>query len=184
MAIVVVALVGLAFGAGDQYLGTLTAANALGWWTISLSGLSAPWLVLPFLAGSRQDQARRAALAGEVIIWAALAGYFAMTLSPLEGVHFQSASLVAIVRGDWPTEVGGLVLGPVFGWLRCRWSTHRSRLAAVFVAGALCLEPAAVIAVGRGAGRSPGVWTAEVVAGLLASAWFLTTARGLHRNLA
>jgi hypothetical protein len=184
MAIVAVALAGLAFGAGDQYLGTLTAANALGWWTISLSGLSAPWLVLPFLAGSRRGRPRRAALAGEVIVWAALAGYFAMTLSPMEGVHFHVTALADIVRSDWRTELGGTTLGPLFGWFGYRWTTHRSLLAAMLVTGALCLEPLAVVAVGRGADHSHAVWMAEVMAGLGAGALFLASARGRHRNLA
>jgi hypothetical protein len=183
MAIVVVALVGLAFGAGDQYLGTLTAANALGWWSVSVSGLSAPWLVLPFLAGSRQRLPRRAALAGEVIVWSALAGYFAMTLSPLEGVHFHLSALASIVRSDWHTEVGGTALGPVFGWLGYRWTSQRSRLAAVLVAGALCLEPVAVLAVGHGADSSHAVWTAEVLAGVGAGAFFIVSARRQRRNV-
>jgi hypothetical protein len=184
MTIVVVALVGLAFGAGDQYLGTLTAANALGWWSVSLSGLSAPWLVLPFLAGSKQRLPRRAALVGEVIVWAALAGYFAMTLSPMEGVHFHGTGVGSIVRSDWPTEIGGATLGPVFGWLGYRWASHRSRLAAVLIAGVLCLEPVAVLAVGLGSGRSHAVWTAEVIAGLGAGVFFLLSARRQRRNLA
>jgi hypothetical protein len=184
MAMVVVALVGLAFGAGDQYLGTLTAASALGWWTVSLSGLSAPWLVLPFLAGSRQRQPRRAALVGEVIIWAALAGYFAMTLSPMEGVRFHLTALASIVRSDWQTEIGGTALGPVFGWLGYRWATNRSRLAAMLITGMLCLEPVAVEAVGRGTGRSSAVWMAEVIVGLGTGAVFIAAARGQRRNLA
>ncbi len=184
MAIVVVALVGLAFGAGDQYLGTLTAAHALGWWSVSVSGLSAPWLVLPFLAGTRRGSPRRAAVAGGLIVWAALSGYFAMTLSPLEGVHFHLSALASIVRSDWPTEVGGTALGPVFGWLGYRWTGHRSRLAAVLVAGALCLEPVAVVAVGRGTGRNHAVWIAEVIAGIGAGAFFVSCARWQRRNFA
>jgi hypothetical protein len=31
------------FGAGDQYLGTLTAGTILGTWTWTASGMSAPW---------------------------------------------------------------------------------------------------------------------------------------------
>jgi hypothetical protein len=182
IAVVVVALVGFAFGAGDQYLGTLTAANALGWWSVSLSGLSAPWLVLPFLAGSRQRLPRRSALVGEVIVWAALAGYFAMTLSPMEGVHFHVSGVASLVRSNWPTEIGGTTLGPVFGWLGYRWTTHRSRLAAVLIAGVLCLEPAAVVAVGRGADRSHAVWIAEVMVGIGAGAFFLASARWRRRN--
>src|SRR5262249_58567658 len=48
MAYVLAALAGLAFGAADQYLGSF---SALGGWTAAVSGLSAPWLLLPFVAG-------------------------------------------------------------------------------------------------------------------------------------
>jgi hypothetical protein len=56
---VVVALalaLSVAFGAGDQYLGSLTGSGHL-WaagWSSDVSLLSAPWLVLPFLAGATQ----------------------------------------------------------------------------------------------------------------------------------
>jgi hypothetical protein len=51
---------GLAFGAGVQYLGTLAVGSALGTWTWTVSGMSAPWLVLPFVAGLTQERGRRA----------------------------------------------------------------------------------------------------------------------------
>lgn len=183
MAFVVVAFVALALGAGDQYLGTLAAAHVLGWWSVSFSALSAPWLVLPFVAGSRQREPWRATLVGEVTIWAALLGYFAMTMSPMEGAHIQVWEMVGFVRSNWAIEVGGLTLGPVFGCLGYRWTSHRSPLAATVVVGVLCLEPVAVVAVGRGAGRSVGVWVAEAVAGLVLAAWFLSSSVGRHRNL-
>src|SRR5271154_1009590 len=117
MAFVVTLVVGLVFGAGDQYLGSLTAANALGWWSISVSGLSAPWLILPFLVGRMQGRPRRAAGAGLGGTLAALAGFFAMTLSPMEGVHFQVSELRGLLGSNRLNEVGGLVMGPLFGWL-------------------------------------------------------------------
>jgi len=184
MAFVVTLVVGLVFGAGDQYLGSLTAANALGWWSISVSGLSAPWLILPFLVGRMQGRPRRAAVAGLVVTLAALAGFFAMTLSPMEGVHFQVSELRGLLGSNRLNEVGGLVMGPLFGWLGYRWRTRRSWIAAALVAGTLCLEPLAVTAAGRGAGRSEFVFAVEVVAGLATGAWFLVASRGHRRSLA
>ena len=52
MAFFLAALLGLAFGAADQQLGTLTAE--LGPWTSTAAQVSAPWLVLPFLIGPTQ----------------------------------------------------------------------------------------------------------------------------------
>src|SRR5581483_8010882 len=83
VAYLLAAFCGLAFGALDQYLGSLIA---LGPWASSVSGLSAPWLVLPFLVGWSQERPRRAVACALLAVGAALVGYFAMTASPFESV--------------------------------------------------------------------------------------------------
>jgi hypothetical protein len=60
----VAAAVGLAFGAADQYLGS---RSALGPWAWTVSGMSAPWLVLPFVVGMTQERGRRAMALGLVV---------------------------------------------------------------------------------------------------------------------
>jgi hypothetical protein len=183
MAFVVIVIGGLVFGAGDQYLGSLTAATAIGWWTISVSLLSAPWLILPFLVGSTQRRPRRATAAGLVVTLSALAGYFTMTLSPMEGVRFSLMELRALLGTNQLNEIGALVTGPLFGWLGYRWHARRSWLAAVLVTGALCLEPLAVTVAGRSGGRSGFVWAFEVVVGVAVGTWFFVNARR-HDGLA
>jgi hypothetical protein len=178
MAFLVIVVGGLVFGAGDQYLGTVHAVAAMGSWSTSVSLLSAPWLILPFVVGTTQGRPRRAAVAGLVVTLSALAGYFAMTLSPMEGVHFSLVELRGLLGTNQLNEIGGLIGGPVFGWLGYRWHTRRSWLAAVIVTGALCLEPIAVSVVGRSDGRSGLVWAVEVVVGLALGTWFLVTSRG------
>jgi hypothetical protein len=177
MAFLVIVIAGLVFGAGDQYLGTVHAVNAMGWWSISVSLLSAPWLILPFLVGSTQGRPRRAAVAGLIVTLSALAGYFAMTLSPIENVHFSLVEIRGLLGTNQVNVIGGLVCGPFFGWLGYRWRTRRSWLAAALVTGALCLEPIAVTVVGRSSGRSGVVWALEVVVGLAVGIWFLV---GIH----
>ena len=184
MTFLVIVIGGLLFGAGDQYLGTLHAVNAVGGWSISVSLLSAPWLILPFLVGSTQGRPRRAAVAGLVVTLSALAGYFAMTLSPMEGVHFSLVELHGLLGSNQLNEIGGLVCGPLFGWLGYRWHARRSWLAATLVTGALCLEPIAVTVAGRNVGRSGFVWAFEIVVGVAVGAWFLVSIRkhgGLDR---
>ena len=176
MAFVVMVIGGLVFGAGDQYLGTVHAANAMGWWTMSVSLLSAPWLILPFIVGSTQRRPGRAAVAGLLVTLSALAGYFAMTLSPMEGVHFSSLGLRQLAGTNQLNEIGGLVTGPLFGWFGYRWHARRSWLAAVFVTGALCLEPLAVTVASRSGGRSGFVWAFEVVVGVAVGTWFFVNA--------
>ncbi len=176
MAFLLAALLGLAFGAADQQLGTLTAE--LGPWTSTAAQVSAPWLVLPFLIGMTQQHARRAAVLGLVVTVSALLGYFAMTYSPME-IHPWSfdrftAGMVAVTTRGWYNPLyilGGLVTGPLFGLLGQRWRVRRWWVSAALVAGALCLEPLARWAAGQLRGPAL-VWTAEVASGAVVAAFF------------
>ncbi len=164
-------LLSAAFGAGDQYLGSLTGSGhawASGW-ASDVSLLSAPWLVLPFVVGATQREARRAALLGLACTYAALVGYGLMTLSPVENAHLT----VATVRGFFVSErnvfVGGVVTGPLFGWFGWRWRTRRAIAGALVTAAALCLEPF-VRKVTVNPIRFRDVTIAEVAAGLALAA--------------
>jgi len=167
MVVALALVLSAAFGAGDQYLGSLTGSGHV-WaagWSSDISLLSAPWLVLPFVAGATQREPRRAALLGLACTYAALLGYGLMTLSPIEHAHIT----VATVRGFFISErsvlIGGIVTGPLFGWFGQQWRTKRAVAGALITAAALCLEPLA-----RRATIDPiqyrDVWLAEVTAGL------------------
>jgi hypothetical protein len=179
---VVVALVGLAFGAGDQYLGSLKSMVALGPWTVSVSQMSALWLLLPFAFGCTQDRPRRAMVAGLAATVAALVGYFAMTLSPMEGVSLSSAAagILPLLRSNLLVIVGGLVTAPAFGLLGQRWRVSRSWVSAALVAGALLLEPLARQVDGRLFGPS-WVWAAEIAVGACLVAGFLVAGTARRR---
>jgi Family of unknown function (DUF6518) len=143
MAVALALLLSAAFGAGDQYLGSLTGSGhvwAAGWST-DISLLSAPWLVLPFLAGAAQRDARRAALLGLACTYAALLGYGLMTLSPIENAHITAATVRGFFSSERNLLIGGIVTGPLFGWFGQRWRTRRAIGGALFTAAALCLEP-------------------------------------------
>ena len=159
-------------GAADQYLGSLTPYVALGTWTVSVSQMSAPWLFLPFAFGCTQDRPRRAMLLGLVATLAALAGYFAFSVSPMEGValrelpHAALAALSSNFTPAHPVILGGLVTGPLFGLLGQRWRVSRSWIVAALIAGAFLLEPLARAADGQLFGPS-WVWAAEVALGVV-----------------
>jgi len=168
------AFCGFAFGALDQHLGSLVA---LGPWASSVSGLSAPWLVLPFLAGWTQPRPRRAMLIGLAAVAAALLGYFLMTVSPFEGVPPSrlAAAFAAMARANAPWVVGGVVTAPLYGLLGQRWRVGRSWASAALLAGCVCLEPSARWAVGRLPGAN-GVWLAEIAVGIGLAAYFAAAA--------
>jgi len=156
-------VIGLAFGGGDQYLGSLAWSP----WAWAVSGLSAPWLLLPFGFGCTQTLPRRAALVGSVATASALVGYFAMTLSPVEGVHLGHSlgPILGLLRSNVRVILGGAITGPLYGYLGQRWHVRRAWLSAALVAGAVCLEPLAE----KLAGRLPSpsvVWQVEIAVGL------------------
>ena len=176
MAFLLATLLGLAFGAADQYLGTMLW---LGGWTSTVAQVSAPWLVLAFVVGTTQERPRKAMALGLVVTAAALAGYFAMTYSPMEihpwSLHRFTAGVVAVTTRGWynPTYIlAGLVTGPLFGLLGQRWRVRRWWVSAALVAGVLCLEPVARWATGQLWPPAP-VWTAEVASGIIVAALFV-----------
>jgi Family of unknown function (DUF6518) len=169
--VVLALLLSVVFGAGDQYLGSLTGSGhtwAAGW-SSDVSLLSAPWLVLPFVAGATQRAPRRAALLGLGCTYAALLGYALMTLSPVEHAHLTVATLRGFAVSERSVLVGGIVTGPLFGWFGQQWRTRRAIAGALVTAAALCLEPLAR-RVTIDPIRHREVWLAEVAAGLALAA--------------
>ena len=167
MVVALALLLSAAFGAGDQYLGS-GHVWGIGWPT-DISLLSAPWLVLAFVAGATQREPRRAALLGLACTYAALLGYAVMTLSPLEHAHFTVATLRGFAISERSVLVGGIVTGPLFGWFGQQWRTRRAIAGALVTAAALCLEPVAR-RVTIDPIRYRDVWLAEVAAGLALAA--------------
>jgi hypothetical protein len=175
-------LIGLTFGAADQYLGS---RSALGAWAVAVSQMSAPWLLLPFLVGMTQEDSRRAMALGLVVTAPALLGYFAMTCSPVENVplpHFSTCLLTVAGSAYNPIWIlGGILFAPVYGLLGQRWRVSRSWVGPVLVTCTLCLEPLARSIVGF---LSPGsvVWVVEIVAGLVVAICFVLAITSSRRT--
>ena len=169
--VVLALVVSAAFGAGDQYLGSLLGSGHV-WaagWASDVSLLSAPWVVLAFVAGATQRDPRRAALLGLACTYAALLGYAVLTLSPVENAHVTVATLRGFVVSERLVLVGGIFTGPLFGWFGQQWRTRRAITGALATAAALCLEPLA-----RKVTIDPityrDVWIGEVAIGLALAA--------------
>jgi uncharacterized membrane protein (UPF0136 family) len=164
----------VAFGAADQFLGA--RAWVVGSWATDASLLSAPWLLVAFVAGRSQATAKRAVILGFVCTIAALVGYWAMTLSPIEGAVVTLRGIRGLLVGQSAYAVGGVATGPFFGWLGYRWRTERDWASALAVALVVCCEPLAHAAAGA-AVSFDGVWAAEVVFGLAMALYVVAVAR-------
>ncbi|HUK77987.1 MAG TPA: hypothetical protein VL117_10365 [Thermoleophilia bacterium] len=185
--IALVVVVGFVFGAADQYLGSRMMLGdhfALGPWASTVSAMSAPWLLLPFLVGCTEARAGRAAALGLIATLAALIGYFALMWSPVEGVALsRSLPQLGVLLGSQRANiVGGLLTGPLFGYLGQRWRVGGSWAAAALLAGAFCLEPLARWRVGQ---LSPplSVWGVETAAGALGALCLAGAALARRRRL-
>jgi hypothetical protein len=171
--VVAAALVAAAlFGGGDQYLGSLS------WhpWAADVSVLSAPWLVLAFLAGCTQRDPRRAALLGLACTISALIGYGLMTLSPVEGAELTARTVSGFARSESSVLVGGIFTGPLFGWFGQRWRADRAWAGALVTAALVCIEPLARTAVGDGV-RFQVVWMGEIAVGLAMATYVVAMRR-------
>jgi hypothetical protein len=173
--VVVAIVVAAAFGAGDQYLGSLSAHP----WAADVSLLSAPWLVLAFVAGWTQREPRTAALLGFACTVAALLGYGLMTLSPVEHAHLTTQTIRGFVVSERRVIVGAVFTGPLFGWFGNRWRAQRAWAGALTVGGAVCLEPLAHAAAGNTI-RIAAVSIAEVTVGMVMIVYVGTAALARH----
>jgi hypothetical protein len=149
-----------AFGAVDQYLQVVIPAGHLSasLFAVQVSSMSAPWLLVPFLAGAWQGSQRRAALVGLAATWLAVLAYILMIISPMEGSHLGAPPpgwhgsynqltlhmFAATLASQWLWFAGGLITGPLYGWLGYRWRARQSTAAALLAALPVLLEPAAV----------------------------------------
>ena len=167
-----------AFGAADQYVGSLTRFWALAW---EVPALSAPWLLIPFLIGRSQRSAGRAAVLGALGTLVALVGYGLMTVSPIENAPFTVASFVAFARSNVLWFAGALLSGPLFGWLGQRWRAGRDRVAACLMAGVVVLEPVVHAMSHPGVPLSVipfgPVTAVELAVGLTLATWFFRVRR-------
>ena len=138
LGVALVLLLSAAYGAGVQYLGSIAHT-----WGPDVASLSAPWLLLAFLAGATQRDPVRAALLGLAATFAALIGYFLLTDSPLEGAQYTLGNTHGFFLSNAPVVIGGIVTGPLFGWFGQQWRTRRAIAGALIAAAAFCLEPLA-----------------------------------------
>jgi hypothetical protein len=189
--LLLLALAGYAWGAFTN--GLPAPSDPAVFW---VANLCAPYVILPFLAGSWGFRAPGAALAGAVVTGAAIAGFYGfltvgdVTNSQLDLAWTVTARDVVIeayrrwfgtfllgMPGGIPWLTIGIVVGAVAGVLGFAWRVRAATWAAVGVFGLLLLEPlayvalATVVPVGPAyapSGANLATWGGEALVGLVA----------------
>jgi Family of unknown function (DUF6518) len=155
----------------------------------AFGNLSAPWLLLSFVAGACAARIRVAALVGLAAALTALAAFYIGESVILDlGRHSWITDLNLTMRAGRIYFVQAVVSGPLLGGLGGVWAKRRSALVAAAVALLFAFEPLTVWLYERRTGSSGGagalthyrwMWIGEVLLGLIAAAF--VTARRVRR---
>ena len=139
--VIVVLLAALVFGAVAALLkGQGSGVNQV------LGNMSAPWLMVAFLAGTRSRSLRVGGALGLAATLMALSGfYLAFALSADLGDHGLAGDLYLTLSGyNSRYFLAGLVSGPALGAIGAWWNVRRSAPASVGIGLLLLCEPLAI----------------------------------------
>jgi Family of unknown function (DUF6518) len=154
-----------------------------------IGNLSAPWLIVPFLAAAAASNGRivRGVVIGVAASLIALAGFYVTNSVVLDlGPHPWLDDLRLAVGGGRYWFRLALLSGPVFGALGALWRRSNSRVIGVLVFALLIGEPLAEwallhhnVGLFEFSTYNPAVWIGEAVIGVVAC---LIVARGVRRQ--
>lgn len=136
---IVIVLVSLSFGV----MLSIIKGNSAGI-RDAIGNISAPWLLLPFLASvfAKRHGLVQAASVGFLASMCALLGfYFANSLVLDLGPHPWLVDLSLTLRGMWFWSLPSLLSGPFFGLLGAWYIRHRALVPALLVALSFVFEP-------------------------------------------
>ena len=150
----------------------------------ALGNTSAPWVVLPFVAGAVFARARSAALAGLAVTLASLLAFYVAEAAILDlGPHPWWVDLRLTAGSVNIYEKWGIFSGLLYGTLGWLWAYRSKAMAAAAVGLAFAAEPLIVFLVTK-AGIWRGLildyrwmWTAEIVLGFAGIAFALAGPR-------
>jgi hypothetical protein len=151
----------------------------------ALGNMSAPWVVVPFLAGTLWSRAWHAALIGVATTLAAFFGFYLAEAAILDlGPHPWYVDLRLTLGSGHVYEIWGTPVGLIYGLLGWLWASRSSAAAALAVGLAFVSEPLIVLALrradlwgGGGLFDYPWLWATEVAIGLAAIAYALARAQ-------
>lgn len=157
----------------------------------TLGNTSAPWVVVPFLAGTAFKRLWPAALVGLAATLAAFLGFYLAEAAVLDlGDHPWYVDLRLTLGSGHMYEQWGLLSGSVYGALGGLWASRRTLVAPIAVGLAFVFEPLIVFVLVRAGMWGGGglfdhtwLWMSEVAIGLAAIAYvvFRTQVTGERR---
>lgn len=113
----------------------------------SIGNMSAPWLLLPYFAGTTTGRPIRGAMIGGATCLAALAGFYTAEAFVLDlGGHPVLTNLVLTLGAGRYYFAAGILAGPLFGALGGICTRHRRAVTAAIIGLTLVGEPIAVFA--------------------------------------
>ncbi len=145
----------------------------------ALGNTSAPWVLVPFLAGTRYPRVSHAAAVGIVTTLAAFLGFYVAEAAILDlGPHSWTTDLRLTLGSGRVYETWGLLSGLVYGALGGLWASRSLRVAPIAVGLAFICEPLIVFLLWRAGVWGDGglllhyrwMWIAEILLGLAAIA--------------
>lgn len=146
----------------------------------ALGNMSAPWVLVPFIAGLRVRSLWRGALLGVATTLFALLGFYIAEAAILDlGPHPWWVDVQLTVKWNL-YDSWGIVSGLLYGALGALWSARRSAVAGAAVGLTFVAEPAIAFLLSRGgiwdAGllRYTWLWGAEIITGAVAIGYALT----------
>lgn len=184
--LIIIAVAAIAFGLVMSLIKGTGAGVRL-----QFGNLSAPWLLVAFLAGARYRHIGAAAAAGALATIAALVGFYAeqspivsLSSSSLKFIENPGQMYAFIGSAHSIIYIGGLASGLLFGVLGSIWTARRSRLALGVVAFVFLMEPLALFGTGAMISGGEGttdywwMWLGEISVGVT----LLATAARMHVN--
>jgi Family of unknown function (DUF6518) len=139
----------------------------------ALGNTSAPWVLVPFLAGTRYARLRSGALAGVAATLAAFLGFYLAEAAILDlGPHPWYVDLKLTVGSLNLYEKWGVLSGSIYGALGALWASRSVIVAPIAVGLAFIAEPLIVLLLWRAGIWSrqlldyPSMWIAEVLIGV------------------
>jgi hypothetical protein len=143
-----VVVAGLAFGVVAAVIKGGGGGEGIPELRSALGNLSAPWLLIGFLAGTAASSLRLGALYGVAATAAALIGFYLVNTLVQDLDQSYTRDLRVVLSANRGYLEGGIVTGPLFGAIGAWWQQRRKPRASIVAGVLLMAEPVVLVLLG------------------------------------